>query len=191
MEKIDFQGKTDPVILNESLHAMGFDNELIETKTESLKERYFHHLKNNIGRFPSVLLPGVRGLLDSLSDRKDILTGLLTGNFKESAMIKLGNYGLENYFGFGAFGDDAPVRNGLPPVAKKRINEKYSINIDFSSIYIIGDTVYDIECARAHGAVAVAVGTGWGDKSLLFDKNPEFYFDDLSDTDSVIKAITE
>ena len=79
--------------------------------------------------------------------------GLLTGNFNESAMIKLEHFSIQNYFKFGAYGDDGEHRNHLPYVAKKRINQLTGMDIKFEDMIIIGDTVHDITCAKYVGAV--------------------------------------
>lgn len=191
MEKVDFQGKTDPLILAESLSAMGFTEEAIRNGTEELKKKYFIHLEENIRNYDTVVMPGIHKLLKSMSDTKNIILGILTGNFKTSAEIKLAAAGVKDYFKLGAYGDNAPDRNGLPLVAKKIIDEIYTSEINFNDIYIIGDTVYDIECAKQSGAVSISVGTGWAEKESLLSLNPDFYFEDLSDTDKVLKTILD
>ncbi len=186
MEMVDFQGKTDPLILTESLSAMGFSDEIIKNGTEKLKEKYFSHLEEKIGKYDTVVLPGIPELLKAISLNENIILGVLTGNFRRSAEIKLKAAGVKEYFAFGAFGDDAPSRNDLPPIAKKRISELYGIEINFEDIFIIGDTVYDIECAKKSGAVSISVGTGWADKEKLFSYQPDYFFEDLSDTEKVL-----
>ena len=189
MEKIDFQGKTDPVILKESLEIMGFSHSDIEEKSDLLKQRYFVHLEENIRKYEVILFPGIVEILEALSRMDDVIVGLLTGNFYESARIKLDSHGLNKFFEFGAFGDDAPVRNLLPAVAKRRITEIYGIDIDFNDTFIIGDTIYDIRCARYAGAVSVAVGTGWADVETLLNENPDHFFNDLSDIGSFMSLL--
>lgn len=189
MEKIDFQGKTDPVILIESLEMMGFSHSDIGEKSGDLKARYFVHLEENIHKFEVVLFPGIRKILELLSGRDDVILGLLTGNFYESAMIKLASHDLNRFFEFGAFGDDAPVRDLLPAVAKDRISKLYGLDIDFKNTFIIGDTVYDIRCAKHAGAVSVAVGTGWTGHSVLLDEGPDHFFRDLGDTAAFMNLI--
>jgi phosphoglycolate phosphatase-like HAD superfamily hydrolase len=190
MEMVDFQGKTDPLILTESLSAMGFSDEIIKNRTEELKEKYFSHLEENIIKYDILIMPGIPELLKILSLQKNIILGILTGNFKKSAEIKIAAAGVKDYFPFGAYGDDAHNRNDLPPVAKKLINE-IGIDMDFNDIFIIGDTVYDIECAKNSGAVSISVGTGWADKEKLLSCNPDFYFEDLSDTEKVLSIILD
>ncbi len=191
MEKLDFQGKTDPVILNESLHMMGFSEEDIRDKTDLLKQKYFDHLSENIHNFEVIVFPGIIDLLKKLSSMDGIALGLLTGNFTESAKIKLSRYDLNRYFRFGAFGDDAPIRNLLPEVAKKRMDELFSTDISFRDIFIVGDTIHDVRCARHAGAVSIAVGTGWGDTALLMNENPDYYFENLENYNEFIKLLED
>jgi len=189
MERVDFQGKTDPVILKESLEIMGFSRTEIDEKSDLLKQHYFAHLSQNIRKYEVILFPGIIEILEALTSRENVVLGLLTGNFYESARIKLESHGLNRFFEFGAFGDDAPVRNMLPAIARQRISEIYSIDIDFSNTFIIGDTVYDIRCARYAGAVSVAVGTGWGNMETLLNEKPDHFFEDLGDTGRFLKLL--
>lgn len=189
MASVDFQGKTDPLILRESLGVMGFSDDDIQRNTDALKQRYFTHLAEYMRESSSVLMPGVEKLLERLSGMVSMLPGLLTGNFRESARIKLDRFGLNRFFGFGVFGDDAAHRNDMPPIARRILRERYELDIPFGDIVIIGDTVYDVECAQVAGAVSVAVGTGWVGKEVLLSHGPDHYFEDLSDTDGVLAAI--
>jgi hypothetical protein len=53
----------------------------------------------------------------------------------------------------------------------------------------IGDTVYDIEAAKANGAVAVAVNTGSTTADRLRAAGPDLLFPDLSDWRAVLAAL--
>ncbi len=191
MERIDFQGKTDPVILNESLHMMGFSEDDIRNKTSLLKQRYFDYLSENIYNYDVIVFPGIIQLLKELASMENVALGLLTGNFTESAKIKLSSHDLNRYFSFGAYGDDAPVRNLLPEVAKKRMDELFNTDIAYKDTFIIGDTIHDVRCARYAGAVSVAVGTGWGEPEALKKENPDHYFDDLENFNEFIKLLED
>ena len=191
MERVDFQGKTDPLILKESLESMGISQQDIEDKTDTLKDKYFAHLEKNIHNFEVYIYPGIMEILSILSERDDIILGLLTGNFTESAKIKLSRHDLNRFFPFGAFGDDAPIRDLLPDVAKKKISDMYGVDVDFSSTYIIGDTVYDVRCAKYAGAVSIAVATGWSDMETLQKENPDYCFDNLSDINKFLTILED
>jgi phosphoglycolate phosphatase len=48
---------------------------------------------------------------------------------------------------------------------------------------VIGDTPFDVHCARAIDAMAVAVGTGGYGLEELASENPDLLVADLSETD--------
>ena len=93
MEALNFQGKTDPVILRESLGEHVDENELSGEKMERLKRRYYAYLHKNLENTPPLVLPGVKGLLSALAVHTCSVTGLLTGNFSGGALIKLEHAG--------------------------------------------------------------------------------------------------
>ncbi|MFM8886567.1 MAG: HAD hydrolase-like protein, partial [Chthoniobacterales bacterium] len=102
---------------------------------------------------------------------------------------KLSHYGVWEYFEFGAFADDHVDRNKLGPVAQSRAVEKHGISFDAGDVYVLGDTPRDIDCARAAGFVAVAIATGSYGKDELASHQPDFLFEDLSDTKGVMEAL--
>jgi phosphoglycolate phosphatase len=185
MGSVNFQGKTDPQILHESLLPAGLSSEQIAGAMEKIKERYIFYLNQYIMEFEVTLMPGIRELLHELRKRDGLLTGLLTGNFSAGARIKLSRFDLNDEFPFGVFGDDTPVRKEMPAIARNKIRDIYNVDVSFGDMFIIGDTVHDIACARHAGAVAISVGTGWTDEKTLLGEKPDYYFRDLSDTMNV------
>ncbi len=189
MERLNFQGKTDPLILYESLKHMGFDEKTIDNNTDKLKEKYFEYLRETIFEYEVTIFPGILEIIKKLSKDDNIILGLLTGNFQKSAGIKISRFDLNKYFIVGAYGDDASNRNDLPPIARTRIMEQFNIDLNYSEMIIIGDTIYDVKCAKHSGAVSIAVGTGWGDQEELLAEEPDFFFEDLGDVDMIIETI--
>ncbi|MGH7346720.1 MAG: HAD hydrolase-like protein, partial [Candidatus Rokuibacteriota bacterium] len=61
----------------------------------------------------------------------------------------------------------------------------------FDRITIIGDTPLDVECARASGAVAVAVATGQYPVDQLATCRPDLLFDDLGDVERVVARLAD
>ena len=55
---------------------------------------------------------------------------------------------------------------------------------------IIGDTPHDVDCARASGAVAVAVATGQYPADELAACAPDLLFRDFSDVARTVAALT-
>jgi phosphoglycolate phosphatase-like HAD superfamily hydrolase len=135
------------------------------------------------------VMPGVRELLEALADRPDMYLALLTGNYEAAARVKLEYFDLWRYFRCGAFGDDAPDRNGLLPKALARVRACGGPAIPVSDAIVIGDTPLDIACAAASGARSIAVATGEYDAAALRAAGADAVFEDLSDTQAVIAAL--
>ena len=135
------------------------------------------------------VLPGVRSLLEVLSLRTDAFLALLTGNFEQGARIKLEYFDLWRYFRCGAFGDDAPDRNGLLPKALAAIRACGGPDALPSETVVVGDTPLDVACAAASGARSIAVATGGYDVDALRAAGADVVFEDLSETEAVLDAL--
>lgn len=158
---------------------------------EAFKERYFRTLGEEI-QAPGPakrVLPGVIPLLENLQQRNDVNLGLLTGNYAISAEIKLAHFDLFKYFEFGAFGDDSRDRDALLPYAIARYRQKASPSDGECDVWIIGDTPKDIQCARPHGASALAVATGDYSAEVLRANHPDALLPNLENQDAFLKII--
>jgi phosphoglycolate phosphatase len=89
----------------------------------------------------------------------------------------------------GAYGSDHMDRRRLPSLAARRAHALLGTAFDPADVIVIGDTPHDIDCARAFGAVAVAVATGQYPREDLLADRPDHFFEDLSDTDRVLAAL--
>jgi phosphoglycolate phosphatase len=186
---IQMMGRTDPSILREAL--ANHDLEWDEVKAEAFKDVYFRILREEIEvpRPGKRLCPGILELLTELKKHPDFAQGLLTGNWRESAYIKLRHFRIDTYFPFGAFADDSPVREELVPFAVKRFQEFYQAIIKKKDVYIIGDTPADIQCARPYGATTIAVATGFHTYEQLGREKPDYLFADLGNWKEVLKIV--
>jgi phosphoglycolate phosphatase-like HAD superfamily hydrolase len=158
LDGLAIAGRTDRSIVGDAFARIGVD--ATSERIVALRDAYFDDLRvelaNTAGERFGVL-PGVHAALEALEPREDVAVGLLTGNFVGGAEIKLGRFDLWRRFAFGAFGDDHLDRRDLVPVARAAAMAR---GIQPGAVVVIGDTPLDIDCARAHGAVAVAVATG-------------------------------
>jgi phosphoglycolate phosphatase len=155
---ITMAGKTDLQILREGLGKHGFAAN--ERTLGALCRSYREHLRIQIENPRRHLKPMIEESLSLFSAMDEVYLGLLTGNIEAGARIKLDAFGLNRYFPFGAFGDDDEDRNRLLPVAVKRFSDFHRREIGYGDCVVIGDTPRDVECAKVHGACAVAVATG-------------------------------
>jgi phosphoglycolate phosphatase-like HAD superfamily hydrolase len=191
MDTVNFQGRTDPLILMQSLIPHGIMEETIFAHIEDFKRRYFAYLKNTMPHSEAILLPGIHELLQALTEYDNIIVGLLTGNFYQGALIKLQHFDIFKYFSMGVFADDTHIRNDMPKIALQRLYSLTGRTFSPEDLIIIGDTIYDIECGKTAGAVTVAVATGWTDAKTLLSHKPDYFFQDLSNTKSFLYTIKE
>jgi phosphoglycolate phosphatase len=192
LDGIPVAGRTDWIIMHDALKKAGHD--LDDDLFARMRDAHHQFLREEIrepGDGVKDVMPGIRALLPVLQARQDVALGLLTGNFEEAARIKLGHFDLWDYFRCGAFGDDAADRNALVPFAVDRARQCGLGDFDYADVIVIGDTPSDVACARAVGAVPVAVATGTFGVEALRDTGAPIVLEDLSDVDAFVKMIGE
>ena len=119
-------------------------------------------------------------LLEYLMPRERVLLGLLTGNVRAGARIKLGHFGLWDYFRCGGFGDHTFDRDDVARAAFQDVQAHLGKDVDPADVWVIGDTPLDVRCARAIGAKVVAVATGWHPLGELAGCRPDVLLADLT-----------
>jgi phosphoglycolate phosphatase-like HAD superfamily hydrolase len=192
LRNINVAGKTDIWIAHRIFEAHGIQPD--REQVDRFLDAYLRHLQPQLAAHNGRVLPGFPELLHALGRLPHVAIGLLTGNLRRGAQIKLSHYGLVDHFSFepnaiGAFADDSHDRNRLGPFARERARKVHGIQFEPSDIFIIGDTPYDIACAKAIHAHGVGVATGRYSRQDLQDAGADFLFDDLSDVDNVIRAL--
>lgn len=159
MDGVTFHGRTDTSLARQFLSAVGLPTTAEEC--DRFLAVYAFLLDEELSFGGGELCPSVPAVLDALESLPDPpLIGLLTGNMRIGAVLKLAAHGLEHRFTLGAFGDDHECRNQLAIVARERVSTCLGTPIPGAEILIIGDTPADIECARAIQAPCLAVATG-------------------------------
>jgi phosphoglycolate phosphatase len=189
LDAVEIAGRTDPLIVRDALAGQGLHADAADL--DRLRAAYFQLLADELRASKVCLLPGVERLLVRLAARTDTVLTLLTGNYARSAQLKLEHCGLWHFFAFGVFGDEAPDRNGLVPVALARARERGHLQVRPAHTVVIGDTPYDVGCARAGGAKSLAVATGRSDEATLRAAGADHVLADLSDTDAVLAMLDE
>lgn len=188
---VPLAGRTDAWILRESAAAHGIAPD--SPALARFRDAYLRHLAVELekpGPRKSVM-PGVRELLDVLSARDDVYLALLTGNYEQGARIKLEYFDLWRYFRCGAFGDEAPHRNGLVSKAVERIAACGGPTIAAAHALVIGDTPLDVAGAAFSGARSLAVATGSHSVEELRATGADAVLQDLGDTQQVLRVIAD
>jgi phosphoglycolate phosphatase-like HAD superfamily hydrolase len=179
IEKMSLSGRTDRAIVQDLLRLA--DLPVTEENTRRVQVAYLRHLPECLASLQGRVLPGIAELLRLLHPREDVLVGLLTGNIRAGAKVKLGHFGLYDYFQVGGFGDVHLDRDDVAREAFADARRHLERDLDAQSIWVVGDTPLDVRCARAIGAKVLAVATGWHDRAELEAHAPDLLLDDLSD----------
>ena len=177
--RLQFAGRTDPSIVRDF-----FQQHDIAPTVDNFQrffDRYVFLLHHLLGELNGSVLPGVHRLIQELSALpRPPLVGLLTGNIRLGAQIKLSHYGLWDSFRMGGFGDDHEDRNQIATIAHERAGRMIREPLQGDQVLVIGDTPRDIECARAIRARSLAVATGKYSAAQLQYESPTWAVESLA-----------
>lgn len=156
---VSFAGRTDPSLVRQCLRRHHLPDS--PQNFQRFFDTYVFLLQHLLERTGGAPCAGVMEFVRALQALPDPpVLGLLTGNVRLGAEIKLRHYGLWNPFELGAFGDDHEDRNCLAGVAKHRGEHMLGRKLSGQEILVVGDTPLDVACGRAIQAQVLAVGTG-------------------------------
>ena len=171
---VEIAGRTDVGIAHQILEK--HREPITEGKVTAFLDLYLKFLEEELPRSKGSVLPGVRQLLEKFAPQPDTALGLLTGNLKRGAQLKLAHYQLWQFLDFGAF-------------ALERAEQETGIKFSPEQVDVIGDTGHDIACGKAFGARTIAVATGSWSREKLAAEKPDFLFNDLGDVDDAIATL--
>ena len=179
MSHINFAGATDIRVVEQLLREQQLDPDRV------LTERFFELLPDYLGRnmaeYPPTIFPGVAAFLQRVSSRWRL--GLVTGNIRACAYLKLRHAGLERYFSdVGGFGDDDGSRSHMAAIALERAGNPLEA-------YLLGDTPSDVEAARVNGMVSVAVCNGQFDRPMLEAEGADLVVDSFEEADELFRVL--
>ncbi len=178
-------GRTDRAIAQDLIRFHRLEES--EATHARMLDAYLRVLPQELASREGGVYPGVRDLLARLSVREDVRLGLLTGNYREAAWLKLRHYELAQHFAFGGFGDEHSHRDNVARQALVAAqNHQAPRTIDVSRLWVIGDTPADVQCGRAIGARVIAVATGMYSHQELATTEPDHLFADFGDVDAVL-----
>jgi len=177
-EKLKFAGRTDVSLIREFFT---FHNiPATPHNFQRFYERYVFWLDHILKDSHCEVIGGVWDFIRGLQGLPEPpLLGLLTGNIRLGAEIKLRHLDLWETFATGAFADDAEERNGIAAVARERGNRLLGGNLRDEEVLVIGDTPLDIRCGRAIRAKVLAVATGGAELEELRQHKPDWVVADL------------
>jgi phosphoglycolate phosphatase len=187
-DTVPYSGRTDPDIARELLTVHGLDPS--PANVAVLMRAYLDRLPHSLVATPGQVLPGVAELVAALRRHDRVLLGLLTGNVRAGAEVKLGHYQLWEPFGpVGGFGDGRHDRDDVARAALENVSARLGRAVNPRDVWVIGDTPLDVRCARAVGANVLAVATGWHSLDELKACGPDVAVADLSEAERWMRLL--
>jgi phosphoglycolate phosphatase len=174
---IAMQGSTDTAILREACRQAGIPPEVLEAHTAAILDAMCSTVAEQRHTMDLVRMPGVEDALRHLASRGALL-GVGTGNLEMIGWVKIEVVGLREWFRFGGFSDNFPIRSELIGHAARKARELAGAE---ASVCVVGDTPRDIEAAHANSLPVIAVATGRYSFEQLLELGPEVCTTSLAD----------
>jgi phosphoglycolate phosphatase len=187
---VQLQGNTDTAILREACRQAGIPTEVLEQQYEAILESMRNCVAERRHELEPVVMPGVAEVLGHLA-RKGALLGVASGNLEAIGWIKIEKAGLREWFCFGGFSDQLPIRAELVQQAAHKARELAAPQRGSAmKICVVGDTPRDIEAARANSLSVIAVATGRSSFDQLLECRPDACVSSLADLLATIQSAT-
>jgi phosphoglycolate phosphatase-like HAD superfamily hydrolase len=177
MEGVPIHGSTDTAILSAACRQAGIPAEILEPQVKAILDAMCQTVADRRHEMKLRRMPGVEEALRHLA-AKGALLGLATGNLEAIGWIKVEEAGLREWFRFGGFSDEYPIR--AEPVGSAARKARELAGKD-ARICVVGDTPRDIEAARANDLAVIAVATGSFSFDALAELQPEVCASSLAD----------
>jgi len=179
MSRINFSGATDIRVLAQLMQEQNINPDPVR------EQEFFTCLPEFLDRFlekdPPSLFPGVGNFLEEVSRHRKL--GLVTGNVRACAYLKLSHAGIAHYFtDIGGFGDDDGNRERMAALALERAGNP-------SGSVLLGDTPSDIRAAQAVGITSVAVCNGQYDREALTEAGADLVLNSFEETDMLFRIL--
>jgi phosphoglycolate phosphatase-like HAD superfamily hydrolase len=174
---IPLHGMLDPDIIRMMLESAGIQGDMPRIM-EAAQDIYDATVPADLS---DKTCPGVTELLTRLQASRAVLA-LVTGNLTRIGWRKLQRAGVDRFFRFGAFGEEATTRGGLARIAIEKARREKFIGPE-AEIALIGDTPNDVIAARENGIRSIAVRTGITPAGELEACSPDHLYNDLTEFD--------
>ncbi len=183
----DYHGLTDQQIITKVASENGVAEEVINKKLKGCLDIMEKSFEKLVERDNILVLGGVKELLEDM-EKRGVLMGLVTGNIEPIARGKMRKVGLNQYFKLGGFGNEDIDRSKLVKMAVKKAEESFNFK---GEVFLIGDTPKDLSAGKKAGVKVGGVATGTYSKEQLEEEGADFIFEDLEDTEEILKKIEE
>ena len=159
------------------------DIAVVDQLVASYKDHYRGSLERESGREP--LFPGAREALDRLRTVPEYLLGIATGKGLAGVNRILAEHGLGSYFTT----LQTPDHNPSKPHPGMLLRAMAETGARQDEVVMIGDTVFDIELAKAAGAMSIAVGWGYHERQDLLRAGAATLIESFDELDAAVAQV--
>ena len=164
LKYLSFAGNTDRNVLEQVMAARG--RRLAEETVRRIFGEIAKELRELLRKRPAREIPGAGAFVARLA-AEGVALGLVTGNIRACAYLKLANVGLDRHFPFGGFGDEHDERAKIARAALAAAKAA-GVEVEEGGICLVGDTPFDVAAGKALGVPVIGVAAGkFGEKELL------------------------
>ena len=182
----DVAGYTDPIILETALKRVNFKDGFLSETINTILSSYPARLEKIYNDHEDAHVYDDAVKLSEACKDEGWQVGLLSGNVRKAAEIKLKRFGLWDSFELGIFGDEAPNREGLVLMAEEAALEAFGESYTHNRMVLVGDTAQDAIAARANGVRSLIVCRRPESRTAIEEANPTWLVDSLDATERII-----
>jgi phosphoglycolate phosphatase-like HAD superfamily hydrolase len=174
---LSFAGNTDRNVLEQVMAARGL--RLGEAEIRQVFATVAQELQALLRATPAKAMTGADRLLAGL-EKAGYELGLVTGNIRACAFLKLGSVGFDRYFRFGGFGDEFADRAQIARTALAAARAA-GVAAELEATCLVGDTPFDVAAGLAVGIRVVGVATGKFSRAALTQAGAALALDEFAD----------
>lgn len=187
----DVSGRTELDIIAETLKLHGI--EPTEAATKKLADALVHSYDAGREEFAERgrVLPGAREALAAFATEPTLHQGVLTGNLRAVARIKLTALDLDQFLDLetSSYGDDHADRAELVAIARERATRRIGRQFGSDATVLIGDTPRDVAAGLTANVRVIAIASGRSTVKELADAGAVVVLPDLTDTTGLHELI--
>lgn len=181
-------GDSNEEVVCNNLIALGYKKDFIESKIKDVAPTITDYYSLNVSSKDIEILPGVIKLLKSI--KKDLYTGIVTGNNTATANTMLSNAGLLEYFSFVIGSDKNNSREKRLLSAIKKAEDITSVRFRHEDVYYFDDSDTSIPISKKLRIKSIAVATGDTPYETLVKAKPDYLLKTMDDTAAILKIIS-
>ena len=184
---VSFAGNTDRNVLDQVMAARGL--QLGAEEIRSIFDEIAAELRDLLRARPAREVPGAGEFLARLAT-KGVALGLVTGNIRKCAYLKLESVGFDRYFEFGGFGDAHAER---AKIGRSALAAAKTAGIDWTAggACLVGDTPFDVAAGLALGLPVIGVASGKYGAQALLSAGASIVAPDYSDAEKLLAWMGE